>query len=130
VDLTEDSSYVWANDVRIVQYDIIEGTSRAGAYVVYLIRIGKVNGGYMTVIRRYSEISKFRDELVAQYPDRRNEIPQLPPKTMVARFRPQFLEQRRKQLEYFLMCVVLNPAFASSAAVKRFVSDNPPSASK
>lgn len=122
VDLSDEPSYVWARDVRIGQYDIIEGATRAGAYVVYVVNITKVNGGNMTVMRRYSEIARFRDRLVEAFPDRRNEIPPLPPKTVVARFRPQFLEQRRRQLEYFLMCVLLNPAFASCKVVKEFVT--------
>ena len=38
-----------------------------------------------------------------------------------ARFRPEFLEQRRRGLAYFLTCVLLNPEFAASPLVKDFL---------
>lgn len=112
---------VWASSVSIPEYEIIEGSTRAGGYVVYLIHIETVTGGVINISKRYSEFAEFHDSLIVQFPKRKKEIPDIPPKSMVAKFRLTFLESRRKGLEYFLLCVLLNPAFSSSDLVKRFV---------
>jgi len=66
-------------------------------------------------------------------------MPPLPPKGVVSKFRPQFLEHRRIGLQYFLKyvdvsappahcraltppsCVLLNPEFSSSPVMKDFL---------
>jgi hypothetical protein len=112
---------IWANSVRIPEYDIVEGSTRAGGYVVYLIHIETATGGEISISKRYSEFADFHDALVVQFPKRKREIPDIPPKSIVSKFRPTFLESRRIRLEYFLLCVLLNPALASSDLVKQFV---------
>ena len=71
-------------------------------------------------------------------------IPQLPRKSVVSRFRPKFLEQRKAGLSHFLKyvalfettydifsartsllinssCILLNPEFAASPILKDFI---------
>lgn len=118
---------VWASDVHVDDYSLIQGSTKAGAYVVWTIHIDAVSnrsdgaGGVITIRKRYSEFDVFREQLRYAFPDRRNEIPDLPPKSVVSKFRTGFLEARRKGLEYFLLCVLLNPVFARSPIVKKFV---------
>lgn len=48
-------------------------------------------------------------------------IPELPPKSVISRFRESFLEKRRKGIEYFLLNVLLNPVFCDLEVVTEFV---------
>jgi hypothetical protein len=64
-------------------------------------------------------------------------MPPLPPKGVISKFRPKFLEKRRVGLQYFLKyellnpchqtiltrhsCILLNPEFASSPVLKQFL---------
>lgn len=114
-------SGIWAKSVSIPEYDIVEGSTRAGGYAVYLIHIETMTGGEINISKRYSEFADFHDQLIFRFPRRKREIPDIPPKSIVSKFRPTFLESRRKRLEYFLLCVLLNPALASSDLVKLFV---------
>lgn len=163
---------VWAKDVHVDDYNLIQGSTKAGAYIVWIIHIEALasallnredssdsssttttasnnnsnhsstvsrrvashtshlrNGaagrsGIITIRKRYSEFDVFRDQLQRKFPGRRNEIPDLPPKSMLFKFRAAFLESRRKGLEYFLLCVLLNPVFASDPIVKTFVQSD------
>lgn len=149
----ENSAGVWAKNVHIDDYSLIQGSSKAGAYVVWTVHIetmgptsmrtynnggdsnninsiarngssgtiGGGGGGVITIRKRYSEFDELRDQLRYAFPRRRNEIPDLPPKSVVSKFRAAFLESRRKGLEYFLLCILLNPVFAGSPIVKKFV---------
>ncbi|KAJ5232644.1 PX domain-containing protein [Penicillium chermesinum] len=80
-----------------------------------------VVGGPMVVRMRYSEFDDLRQRLVLSFPHAKNALPALPPKSVLFKFRPDFLEQRRAGLEYFLNCVLLNPEFSSSPVVKDFL---------
>uniref|UniRef100_A0A060TE11 Endosomal/vacuolar adapter protein YPT35 n=1 Tax=Blastobotrys adeninivorans TaxID=409370 RepID=A0A060TE11_BLAAD len=119
----------WAKDVHIDEYEVVKGSTRAGAYVTWIILVDLVSesddanktGTRIRVHRRYSEFVKLREALMSRYKKRVNEIPSLPPKSMVLRFEPKFLETRRQGLEYFLLCVLLNPIFSHDDLVKQFV---------
>lgn len=117
-------SVVWAKDAVITNYETVQGATKAGAYVVWVIHIQKLAGGSMTICRRYSEFVTFRQKLVNAFPKRIREIPELPPKSLIARFRPDFLESRRQGLQYFLLCVLLNPDLGSSECVRDFVRED------
>lgn len=148
--VSDSSKGVWAHDVHIDDYSMIQGNRKAGAYVVWTVRIDAVippqtaaggdhssssnNGSnsddspcpgpgksQITIRRRYREFDTLRTQLRYAFPDRKNEIPDLPPKSVVSKFRAAFLENRRKGLEYFLLCVLLNPVFAQSPIIKKFV---------
>ncbi|OAQ26496.1 Phox-like protein, partial [Linnemannia elongata AG-77] len=44
-------------------------------------------------------------------------MPKLPPKKVVGKFRPAFVEKRRRELEYFLEWVVAHPIMGDSPVV-------------
>lgn len=155
----ENSSGVWAKDVHVTGYSVIEGSSgKSGAsYIVWTIKIDTlrvgttsrpllssvpssgqvptrgststpppstdsiVSGGTVIIRKRYSEFAELKSQLQFAFPKRRNEIPNLPPKSVVSKFRDEFLESRRKGLQYFLLCILLNPLFSGSPIVKQFV---------
>jgi hypothetical protein len=75
----------------------------------------------MRIGKRYSEFDRLRERIMSRFPEHVNEIPELPPKSLVSRFRSSFLNQRQSGLEYFLQCILLNPSFASSDIVKEFI---------
>jgi hypothetical protein len=48
-------------------------------------------------------------------------VPNLPPKSPLAEFRPVFLDRRRRQLERWLAAVLLHPDVGASKVVKQWV---------
>ncbi|KAG0034357.1 hypothetical protein BGZ82_005776 [Podila clonocystis] len=44
-------------------------------------------------------------------------LPKLPPKRVVGKFRPAFVEKRRRELEYFLEWVVAHPVIGDCPVV-------------
>lgn len=59
----------------------------------------------MNIRKRYSEFDDFRYRLVQTFPGFEAAVPALPPKSVISKFRPRFLEKRRAGLQYFLKCV-------------------------
>lgn len=57
---------------------------------------------YLTVRKRYSEFDELRAQLMLSFPSFGAAVPGLPPKSIISRFRPTFLEKRRAGLQYFL----------------------------
>ncbi|CAN6664935.1 hypothetical protein TRVA0_036S00958 [Trichomonascus vanleenenianus] len=120
---------VWAKDVHIDEYEVIKGSTKIGAYVVWLVRIETVSSpagvdhsnGEIKIAKRYSEFDTLRAKLLRQFPERMNEIPDLPPKSFVSRFHEPFLVHRGRGLQYFLLCILLNPVFASAKEVRDFI---------
>ncbi|KAJ5677525.1 uncharacterized protein N7477_003158 [Penicillium maclennaniae] len=102
----ETSRGLWARSVSIADHCVVQG---------------KTGGGPMVVRLRYSEFDKLRQRLVSSFPHARSALPALPPKSVLFKFRPDFLENRRIGLEYFLNCILLNPEFSSSPIVKDFL---------
>jgi hypothetical protein len=56
----------------------------------------------MNIRKRYSEFDDFRSQLVLSFPNFEAAVPPLPPKSVISKFRPKFLEKRRAGLQYFL----------------------------
>jgi hypothetical protein len=56
----------------------------------------------MNICRRYSEFDDLRQRLVQTFPGFEAAVPVLPPKSVISKFRPKFLEKRRAGLQYFL----------------------------
>jgi hypothetical protein len=93
----------------------------------------------MNIRKRYSEFDDFRNQLVQSFPGFEAAVPPLPPKSVISKFRPQFLEKRRAGLQYFLKfailphlgsiytnmshpsCILLNPEFSGSPVLKDFL---------
>ncbi|KAF2766888.1 Phox-like protein, partial [Teratosphaeria nubilosa] len=116
----------WAAGVTVDSYTIIEGSgsphhSNMAAYVIWHITVRTLKGVDIRLNKRYSEIDQLRVDLVKGFPHAEGMLPKLPRKSLVSRFRPRFLEQRRVGLGHFLNCVVLNMEFAASPMVKEFI---------
>jgi hypothetical protein len=77
-----------------------------GAFVSWTIRVETLSGSAMTVSKRYSEFDRFRARLIRSFPASQAAVPELPPKSVIAKFRPRFLEKRRAGLQYFLKWVL------------------------
>ncbi|KAI0014850.1 Phox homologous domain-containing protein [Xylariomycetidae sp. FL0641] len=75
----------------------------------------------MNIRKRYSEFDDFRWRLVRTFPGFEAAVPELPPKSLIAKFRPGFLEKRRLGLQYFLNCILLNPEFSGAPVLKEFL---------
>lgn len=59
----------------------------------------------MNIRKRYSEFDGFRHQLIRTFPNFEAAVPTLPPKSVISKFRPRFLEKRRAGLQYFLKYV-------------------------
>ncbi|WPH02438.1 Hypothetical protein R9X50_00530200 [Acrodontium crateriforme] len=120
-ELHEQSQACWASSVTIDEGVLVSGSTGIGAYVVWHCTITTLKGGSMTLRKRYSEFDKLRTDLVRSFPHAEAMIPHLPRKSVVSRFRPKFLDQRKAGLAHFLTCILLNPEFAASPVLKEFI---------
>lgn len=119
---SDTSRSLWAKHITIDEYTFITGNQAGvGAYVVWHCTVDMLDGGQMKIRKRYSEFDKLRRGLVETFPQSAESMPQLPPKSIISRFRPRFLEKRREGLAYFLNSVMLHPEFAGSPVLKEFV---------
>ncbi|ODA79483.1 hypothetical protein RJ55_05076 [Drechmeria coniospora] len=116
------SDACWAKSVEIVDYTTVNGsTTNIGAFVVWIVKVETLTGSYMNIRKRYSEFDELRRQLVLSFPNYAAAMPVLPPKSIISRFRPTFLEKRRAGLQYFLNCIILNPEFSGSPVLKEFL---------
>ncbi|KJZ71587.1 hypothetical protein HIM_08981 [Hirsutella minnesotensis 3608] len=112
----------WAKSVEVVDYTIVNGSAtNIGAFVVWSVQVETLSGSYMTVRKRYSEFDELRWQLIQSFPSFEGAVPPLPPKSIISRFRPRFLEKRRAGLQYFLNCIMLNPEFSGSPVLRSFL---------
>jgi hypothetical protein len=126
----------WAKSVHIEDYVIVNASrTNIGAFVVWNIIVETLRascslscqmlpiltlflqGGTMRVRKRYSEFDDLRQKLIQTFPYSEGALPPLPPKSVISKFRPQFLEHRRAGIQYFLKY------FFSELAMK-YVSDS------
>ncbi|KAK5008219.1 hypothetical protein LTR28_004272 [Elasticomyces elasticus] len=118
----EQSRACWARHVTIDDYVVVSGNGTAiGSYVVFIVNIETLKGGSLMIRKRYSEFDALRDSLIDTFPFSAASIPELPRKSVISRFRPKFLEQRRAGLAHFLKCVLLNPEFSAAPVLKDFI---------
>lgn len=73
-------------------------------------------GSFMNIRKRYSEFDEFRERLVTSFPNSEAAVPPLPPKSVISKFRPRFLERRRAGLQYFLKCATHRRFLYNSSA--------------
>lgn len=78
---------------------------RAGLVFLFYFADLDSQGPYMNIRKRYSEFDDFRHRLIQTFPNFEAAVPVLPPKSVIAKFRPRFLEKRRAGLQYFLKYV-------------------------
>ncbi|KHN95560.1 sorting nexin-like protein [Metarhizium album ARSEF 1941] len=96
----------WARSVEVINYTVVNGgATSVGAFVVWNVRVETLSGSYMNIRKRYSEFDEFRAKLVKSFPGFEGAVPSLPPKSVISRFRPKFLDKRRAGLQYFLKYV-------------------------
>ncbi|KAG8163617.1 hypothetical protein KVR01_006914 [Diaporthe batatas] len=112
----------WAKSVEVTNYVVVNSSAtNIGAFVVWNIRVQTLSGPFMNIRKRYSEFDDFRHQLISTFPNFEAAVPTLPPKSVISRFRPKFLEKRRAGLQYFLNCILLNPEFSGSPVLKDFL---------
>ncbi|KAI1186990.1 Phox homologous domain-containing protein [Nemania serpens] len=115
-------SACWAKDVEVTDYVIVNGSAtNIGAFVVWNIRVETLSGSFMNIRKRYSEFDDLRWRLIRTFPGFEAAVPELPPKSLIFKFRPNFLKKRRAGLQYFLHCIMLNPEFSGSPVLKEFL---------
>ncbi|KAH6669421.1 Phox homologous domain-containing protein [Halenospora varia] len=85
------------------------------------IKAYNVKGSTMRIRKRYSEFDDLRHKLLQTFPYSEAAMPPLPPKSVISKFRPKFLDHRRTGLQYFLNCILLNPEFSGSPVLKEFL---------
>ncbi|RDL33127.1 Phox-like protein [Venustampulla echinocandica] len=112
----------WAKSVYIEGHVVVNGNRTGiGSFVVWNINVETLRGGTMRIRKRYSEFDDLRYRLLKTFPNSEAAMPPLPPKSVISKFRPKFLETRRAGLQYFLNCILLNPEFSGSPALKEFL---------
>lgn len=120
--IDERGSACWAKSVEVNSYVIVNSSAtNIGAFVVWNIRVETLNGSSMDIRKRYSEFDDLRWRLMRTFPGFEAAVPELPPKSLISKFRPKFLEKRRAGLQYFLHCIMLNPEFSGSPILKEFL---------
>ncbi|KAI8994857.1 hypothetical protein BDB01DRAFT_831800 [Pilobolus umbonatus] len=119
-DNEDNEHFVYASDAT-VDHPLKIGVGY-GSYVCYNCTVLNDKMAPITVIKRYSDFVDLREALIKQYPLLKKSIPKLPPKKMVGKFTPTFVEQRRRELEYFFKYVVLHPTLGASSVVKNWIS--------
>ncbi|SAM00212.1 hypothetical protein [Absidia glauca] len=93
-----------------------------GSYICYNCTVFSNKGTPITIRKRYSDFVNMRQQLIKLYPPMASSIPKLPPKKIVKKFDPAFVEQRRRELEYFFKYIVLHPTLGSTSAVKQWIA--------
>jgi len=115
----------WAKSVYIEDHVVINGNyggkTGIGAFVVWNITVETLRGSSFRIRKRYSEFDDLRHKLLQTFPNSTAAMPLLPPKSVISKFRPRFLENRRAGLQYFLNCILLNPEFSGSPVLKEFL---------
>ncbi|CAG8570947.1 12575_t:CDS:2 [Racocetra persica] len=94
-----------------------------GSYIAYTCTVKSQEGASIVIRKRYSDFVKLRSQLIKAYPKFRKLIPCLPPKRIMGKFMPEFIEKRRKDLEYFLAYVLLHPILGPTTVVRRWFSE-------
>ncbi|KAJ8076778.1 hypothetical protein PM082_001201 [Marasmius tenuissimus] len=113
----------FAREVNISGWTNV-GDKMGGAYIVYDCAIKTKEGTTIHAHKRYSSFVELESALHRTLPrHQRHYIPALPPKAPFARYRPAFLDRRRRQLEYWLSAVLLHPEVGGSKAVRMWVID-------
>ena len=114
---------LWAKAISIDDYVIVRGNPTGiGAYVVWNIKVQTLDGGPITIRKRYSEFDELRQRLAKAFPQStKASLPPLPPKSAIYKFRPKFLEQRKAGLNHFLNCILLSPEYSGSHIVRNFI---------
>lgn len=118
-------------NVIVGEYHLISGEF-GKSYMTWQIKITINDLDYSSIVlyKRYNEIYQLRQDLLKIFPPHdhtitTNIVPSLPPKDNLSLDRlmmsKNWLEERRKGLQWFLSNVLLNPVFQNCSVVKQFV---------
>ncbi|KAH8108285.1 Phox-like protein [Phellopilus nigrolimitatus] len=111
----------FARGVCIVGWTSV-GDKRGGAYVVYDCALLTVAQTTIHVHKRYSAFAALHAALLRALPaPARAQVPPLPPRAPLARYRVGFLEERRRALQAWLSGVLLHPELGGCGAVREWV---------
>lgn len=122
------------------------GAKRAERRAVYDCVITTKEGLGIHALKRYSAFAQLYARLRATLPVRppfscaprtllekrrsyapqasqQSYIPSLPPKAPLAKFRPAFLDRRRRLLQHWLSAILLHPEMGGCQAVREWVMD-------
>ncbi|KZS99879.1 Phox-like protein [Laetiporus sulphureus 93-53] len=114
-------SQSFAREVEVIGWTSV-GDKRGGAYIVYDCAIKTKEGTVFHVHKRYSAFAELYTRLRATLPeDQQSFVPALPPKHSLAKFRPTFLDQRRRLLQHWLSSVLLHPDIGGCKAAREWV---------
>ncbi|KAI6126120.1 Phox-like protein [Pisolithus croceorrhizus] len=116
-------SSVFSRDVRISGWTSV-GDQLGGAFIVYDCAIRTKEGITVHAHKRFSDFVELYYTLKHTLShDLLHFVPPLPPKSPFARYRPAFLDHRRRQLQYWLCVVLLHPEIGACEAVRCWVLD-------
>ncbi|KAI0351879.1 Phox-like protein [Trametes cingulata] len=116
-------SQAFARNVEIAGWTSV-GDKRGGAYVVYDCVITTKEGLVVHALKRYSAFAQLYARLRATLPvSQQSYVPSLPPKAPLAKFRPSFLDRRRRLLQHWLSAILLHPEIGGCQAVREWVMD-------
>ncbi|TDL21902.1 Phox-like protein [Rickenella mellea] len=116
-------SNAFARDVTITGWTSV-GDKRGSAYIVYDCSIRTAQNTTLHAHKRYSAFVQLYASLRRTLPQTLlSQIPPLPPKAALAKFRPTFLDRRRRMLQHWLSAVLLHPDIGGCQAVRDWVLD-------
>ncbi|CUA69202.1 hypothetical protein RSOLAG22IIIB_08328 [Rhizoctonia solani] len=108
-------------DVELVGWASV-GDNISTGYVVYDCAIRTKEGVTIHVHKRYNSFLELEKTLRRTLPPHVvHNIPALPPKNAFAKYRPAFLDSRRRKLQTWLATVLMHPDIGGSLAVREWI---------
>ncbi|KAF8311509.1 hypothetical protein DL93DRAFT_2083283 [Clavulina sp. PMI_390] len=118
-----EASSLFAAEVAIKGWTAV-GDPKRGGYIVYDCSIRTRDGATIHIHKRYSAFDRLYESLMTYLPrGLSSQVRKIPPKAAFARFRPVFLEKRRRLLQDWLMGVMLHPDLGGNKLVKEWVME-------
>ncbi|KAH8827207.1 Phox homologous domain-containing protein [Flagelloscypha sp. PMI_526] len=120
---SKDSHSIWLGDETGQSPTFARDVNINWLDKLYDVAIKTREGTTFHVLKRYSAFDELDISLLQALPRHlHNHIPSLPPKSPLAKYRPAFLEKRRRQLEYYLNAVLLHPEIGGHRVVRSWVT--------
>lgn len=127
IQLQSDNQLSHITNVVVGDYRDVKG-EKGLSYMSWPILITLDDSPYtgIQIYRRYSEFEKLRQDLLQKFKYSSTEVPELPGKDDFSLDRlkrsSQWIEKRRKGLQWFMSNVLLNPRFQQLDVVMKFIS--------
>ncbi|CAE6475951.1 unnamed protein product [Rhizoctonia solani] len=111
----------FARDVQLVGWASV-GDSISTGYVVYDCAIRTKEGVTIHSHKRYNSFVELERTLRHTLPPHViHNIPALPPKNAFAKYRPAFLDSRRRKLQTWLATVLMHPDIGGCSTVREWI---------